>query len=48
MEDIKPAEPFDVFFYDGDHAEAPTRDAILGAALHIMAPEFILVVDDWN
>jgi hypothetical protein len=48
MEDIKPAEPFDVFFYDGDHAEAPTRDAILGAALHIMAPEFILVVDDWE
>lgn len=39
--------PFDVFFYDGNHGEKQTFEAI--KKYHsLMADSYILIIDDWN
>jgi hypothetical protein len=39
--------PVTVFFYDGAHSKADTRNGICKFA-ELCAQEFVLVVDDWN
>lgn len=39
--------PFNIYFFDGEHTEAAQADAFLKYD-HLLADQFICVVDDWN
>ena len=46
-EPLKHVETYNVYFYDGEHAEGPQSKA-LAHALPAMESSFIFIVDDWT
>lgn len=42
-----PSGPFDIYFYDGNHADWAQRQAVT-RFLPSLSQEFVFIVDDWN